>query len=363
MVFIYVLQLKENKWYIGKTESSKFRIDTHFDSGGSEFTKKYPPQEIYQIIPECDKYDEDKCVKKYMDKYGIENVRGGTYSRLELTNEEKQFIQKELWGANDLCFLCGGEHFVKDCPNNKLVEELEINEEYIIDDKLLKIIKNRITSNMSSVGEGGGFESIYFKDTEFSCGTLVKGWTIPIQGIGGRKTPNRTHFDEYFSFDNYTVSEYINNDKIIMDLYKQYVVIIIKYLIENNNIYIINEKFHLSNDKIKSKQIFNNIEDRIKNIIKNLGYLKLNEIINNKYHKNYVLTNFNLNIVFEKNFKNNIYINYFIEDCLNNNRHASNINQVMRQIDYLLFSKTVKHNRPFTEIANIHITGELYYGT
>tara|TARA_B100001564_G_scaffold341926_1_gene337112 strand:- start:1662 stop:2663 length:1002 start_codon:yes stop_codon:yes gene_type:complete len=124
MVFIYVLQLKENKWYIGKTETSKFRIDTHFDSAGSEFTKKYPPEEIYQIIPECDKYDEDKYVKKYMDKYGIDNVRGGTYCRLELTSNEKEVIQKELWGANDLCFLCGGDHFVKDCPNNKQVEEL-----------------------------------------------------------------------------------------------------------------------------------------------------------------------------------------------------------------------------------------------
>ena len=28
-------------------------------------------------------------------------------------------------GANELCFLCGGDYFVKDCPNNKEVEELE----------------------------------------------------------------------------------------------------------------------------------------------------------------------------------------------------------------------------------------------
>lgn len=143
MVFIYVLQLKENKWYIGKTETSKFRIDTHFDSAGSEFTKKYPPQEIYQIIPECDKYDEDKYVKKYMDKYGIDNVRGGTYCRLELTSNEKEVIQKELWGANDLCFLCGGDHFVKDCPNNKEVKELEeqSQEESREDDERLKWIE------------------------------------------------------------------------------------------------------------------------------------------------------------------------------------------------------------------------------
>ena len=90
-----------------------------FDKNGSSFTKTFPPVEIYQIIPECDKFDEDKYVKKYMEKYGIDNVRGGTYSRLELTQQEKTFIQKELWGANNLCFECGGEHFIKDCPNNK----------------------------------------------------------------------------------------------------------------------------------------------------------------------------------------------------------------------------------------------------
>lgn len=120
MVFIYILQCEEDKYYVGKTDTNKFRIDTHFDSNGSEFTKKYKPIDIYQIIPECDKYDEDKYVKKYMDKYGIDNVRGGTYSRIELTTEEKTYLQKELWGANDLCFLCGGEHFVKDCLMNKI---------------------------------------------------------------------------------------------------------------------------------------------------------------------------------------------------------------------------------------------------
>jgi len=362
MVFIYVLQLKENKWYIGKTETSKFRIDTHFDSAGSEFTKKYPPQEIYQIIPECDKYDEDKYVKKYMDKYGIDNVRGGTYCRLELTSNEKEVIQKELCGANDLCFLCGGDHFVKDCPNNKQLEELEeeeLEEEYIIDEELLKTIKKRITSNMSDVGSRSEEERMYLGTVKTHTGKILGEWNIQ----NPHPIFNKTHFDEYFSFDNYTISEYINNDKIIMDLYKQYVVIIIKYLKETKNIYSINEKFYLSNDKIKLKQIFNNIEDRIKNIIKNLGYLEMNKIINNKYHKNYVLTNFNLNIVFEKKFSEHIYINYFIEDCLNNNRHDCYINEVLCKKDYLLFSKTVKHNRPFTEIANIHITGELYYDT
>ena len=46
----------------------------HFDSNASSFTQKYPPEDIYQIIPECDKYDEDKnlfikCIKNFIPYY------------------------------------------------------------------------------------------------------------------------------------------------------------------------------------------------------------------------------------------------------------------------------------------------------
>ena len=39
MVYIYVLKLKYNKYYIGKTTNPNFRLNEHFDSEGSEWTK------------------------------------------------------------------------------------------------------------------------------------------------------------------------------------------------------------------------------------------------------------------------------------------------------------------------------------
>ena len=120
MVFIYVLQCEEDKYYVGKTDTNKFRIDTHFDSNGSEFTKKYKPIDIYQIIPECDKYDEDKYVKKYMNKYGIDNVRGGTYTKIILDSETKNLLKKEIVSATDKCFNCNKKgHFTANCPYKK----------------------------------------------------------------------------------------------------------------------------------------------------------------------------------------------------------------------------------------------------
>lgn len=390
MVFIYVLQCEDNKYYVGKTDTNKFRIDTHFDSNGSEFTKKYKPIDIYQIIPECDKYDEDKYVKKYMDKYGIDNVRGGTYSRIELTTEEKNFIQKELWGANDLCFLCGGEHFVKDCPMNKIenVGENIESDLYIIDEEQLKIIKDRITNTEFPYNEKGCNKALclLFKDTQYNTGEIKKGWRLytqdrnPKPNTQGTIDYNRTHICEYFSFDNYTISEYVNNDKEIMDLYKKYVDTY-KDCWENKQDPTKNEKIRLmlnpdliykdnKNYIIRRKYLLE-IENKIKQLITKLSYIEIDNIINKLYGKNYILFNFNLNIDFTKiisyshktSLSSIIYFKYFVEYY--KNEYSSDYHNAGNINSFLLFSKkydcNIHNPMNFQTIANIHITGELVY--
>ena len=116
MVYIYILKLENCKYYVGKTTNPSFRIEKHFNSTGSAWTSKYKPISVETIIPDCDDYDEDKYTKKYMAKYGIENVRGGSYVQIELSEFHNESIKMEIWGANDLCSQCGRSgHFVKDC--------------------------------------------------------------------------------------------------------------------------------------------------------------------------------------------------------------------------------------------------------
>jgi hypothetical protein len=52
MVYIYSLKLQSNKYYIGKTDNPNFRLENHFDSSGSAWTKKYNPISIHQVIPD-----------------------------------------------------------------------------------------------------------------------------------------------------------------------------------------------------------------------------------------------------------------------------------------------------------------------
>jgi predicted GIY-YIG superfamily endonuclease len=62
-VYIYVLLLEEDKYYVGKTTNIKNRIDDHFTQFASSWTTKYKPVKIIEKIENCDNYDEDKYVK------------------------------------------------------------------------------------------------------------------------------------------------------------------------------------------------------------------------------------------------------------------------------------------------------------
>ena len=79
-MYVYILLLTDDKYYIGQTITPK-RIDEHFSNNGSSMDKKYKPIEIIEIIKDCDKYDENKHTIRYMNKYGIQNVRGGSFCK------------------------------------------------------------------------------------------------------------------------------------------------------------------------------------------------------------------------------------------------------------------------------------------
>jgi len=53
-----------------------------------------------------------------MKKYGIDNVRGGPYTQLELPKNFKISLKQELHSESNECYGCGqSDHFVKECPS------------------------------------------------------------------------------------------------------------------------------------------------------------------------------------------------------------------------------------------------------
>ncbi len=92
------------------------RYQEHLSGSGSTWTKKYKPISIEKIIPNASPFDEDRYVKEYMAKYGMEKVRGGSYVLEELTEFQEEALKVELWGASDKCTVCGRSgHWAKNC--------------------------------------------------------------------------------------------------------------------------------------------------------------------------------------------------------------------------------------------------------
>ncbi len=118
---LYVLELSQQKYYIGKTKK-KYILDRYYEhlyGNGAEWTKLYKPIGILECFESDDKFIEDKYTKKYMDLYGIQNVRGGSYSNVRLEDYQIKCLRNEFATSNDLCFICGKYgHFASQCKKS-----------------------------------------------------------------------------------------------------------------------------------------------------------------------------------------------------------------------------------------------------
>jgi predicted GIY-YIG superfamily endonuclease len=113
---IYVLQLKDGKYYIGKSDNVMKRYEEHLHGKGSAWTKIYKPISVIKVIENTSSFEEDKITKEYMSKYGISNVRGGSYVSVKLDDIQIEALKREIWSAKDCCSGCGKSgHFIKDC--------------------------------------------------------------------------------------------------------------------------------------------------------------------------------------------------------------------------------------------------------
>jgi cellular nucleic acid-binding protein len=113
---IYILLCEQGKYYIGKTNNVIKRYQEHLNGTASVWTKKYSPILLQDTIENASPFKEDMITKEYMAKYGINNVRGGSYVSEVLDATQFDVLQREIWSATDRCINCGSKsHFVKNC--------------------------------------------------------------------------------------------------------------------------------------------------------------------------------------------------------------------------------------------------------
>ena len=93
MNYVYALQCEEGKIYVGQTGNIIRRFEEHKNGEGSAWTKKHKAISILHLAEtSLDDYKELALTLQYMHKYGISNVRGGPFSRIELNSNDLKTI-------------------------------------------------------------------------------------------------------------------------------------------------------------------------------------------------------------------------------------------------------------------------------
>jgi len=88
---VYILKLSGGKYYVGSSENVNKRIQSHFSKRGSEWTKKHDLNVVEDVI-EAEgeskrKFLERATTLSLMEQYDWENVRGYSWSQVELQNK------------------------------------------------------------------------------------------------------------------------------------------------------------------------------------------------------------------------------------------------------------------------------------
>lgn len=95
----YVLALADGKKYIGTSPDPEKAFLVHKDGGASAWTDLFRPERIEAIHVVSSHTSIDQCVISYMIRYGIENVRGGSWQTVELTKLQERDLTSRVTKA------------------------------------------------------------------------------------------------------------------------------------------------------------------------------------------------------------------------------------------------------------------------
>jgi hypothetical protein len=93
---IYVFQLHDNKKYVYCTDVTDIDVAMKkvIDDFDSMWIVKYNPQRVVEFYPDCDEWDYENAVLNAMAKYGIDNVRGGSYKQCDLSEDDMTIAKR-----------------------------------------------------------------------------------------------------------------------------------------------------------------------------------------------------------------------------------------------------------------------------
>lgn len=131
--YVYVLRLEHSKFYVGASANVVTRVFHHMDANknGTAWTKEHQPiggmryiNGSVELVPACidaiypmlSPADEAWITLAYMERYGLENVRGGPWCSPIIAEHIKATIKAIIDGCSNVCYRClESGHFANEC--------------------------------------------------------------------------------------------------------------------------------------------------------------------------------------------------------------------------------------------------------
>lgn len=110
-MIVFVLKLQSEKYWIERSlklydiRGAEVNKNTPLDDIAipiidESWVHLYKPIRVVEILFNADKFDEIKLLLKYMDKYGISEVRGASFTKIHLKPAQEKFLLKEINHTN-----------------------------------------------------------------------------------------------------------------------------------------------------------------------------------------------------------------------------------------------------------------------
>ena len=164
---LYVIKCAANKYYVGKTNDVMRRFEEHKSGKGSSWTSKYKPIDLLESRPLQGEHDENNKTKDLMKIYGIENVRGGSYTQIVLSPEVISVLQKEIIGNSDKCYKCNlAGHVASYCPN---IEKVSSKTDNLDSQNLNNDEIKELKKQLGAVKRNQKYKVIAQTDEEWGC--------------------------------------------------------------------------------------------------------------------------------------------------------------------------------------------------
>ena len=98
---VFILQLEHGKYFVDCSKDPEKAMQEHVEGLGPLWTRIHRPIDMVKRIPFQRAEELDTYVKAAMRTYGLENVRGGSYSDARLKDSDRHALHRELHSDSD----------------------------------------------------------------------------------------------------------------------------------------------------------------------------------------------------------------------------------------------------------------------